>query len=63
MPQHPDLPAPIEPPREPKGLAVNDKVQCPNCCRMATVTHRDMGLMFFRCELCESVGAVNNSSQ
>ena len=35
-----------------------DLVQCPNCCRMARVTSRDMGLRFFRCELCESVGAV-----
>lgn len=34
------------------------RVQCPNCCRMAPVVRRDMGLLFFRCELCLSVGAV-----
>lgn len=35
-----------------------EKVQCPNCCRMAPVTERRMGLLFFRCELCETVGAT-----
>jgi len=35
-----------------------DRVQCPNCCRLAPVTNRSMGLLFYRCELCETVGAV-----
>ena len=35
-----------------------DKVQCPNCCRMARVTERRMGLLFFECELCGTVGAT-----
>jgi hypothetical protein len=35
-----------------------DRVQCPNCCRLAFVTHRSMGLLFYRCELCETVGAL-----
>jgi ribosomal protein L37AE/L43A len=38
--------------------AAIDKVQCPNCCRMAAVTERRMGLLFFQCELCETVGAT-----
>jgi hypothetical protein len=33
------------------------RVQCPNCCRLALVTSRSMGLLFYRCELCETVGA------
>jgi hypothetical protein len=33
-------------------------VQCPNCCRLAFVTRRSMGLLFYRCELCETVGAI-----
>jgi hypothetical protein len=35
-----------------------DRVQCPNCCRLASVTSRRMGLLFYRCELCETIGAV-----
>jgi hypothetical protein len=34
------------------------RVQCPNCCRLAFVTRRSMGLLFYRCELCETVGAI-----
>ena len=34
------------------------KVQCPNCCKLAPVTTRSMGLLFYRCGLCETVGAV-----
>jgi hypothetical protein len=34
------------------------RVQCPNCCRLAYVTRRSMGLLFYRCELCETVGAT-----
>jgi hypothetical protein len=34
------------------------RVQCPNCCRMATVVRREMGLLFYECELCLTVGAI-----
>ncbi len=40
------------------GANTIDKVQCPNCCRMAPVTERKMGLLFFECELCGTTGAV-----
>jgi ribosomal protein L37AE/L43A len=33
-------------------------VQCPNCCKRAPITARRMGLLFYRCELCGSVGAT-----
>ena len=35
-----------------------DRVQCPNCCRLAYVTSRNMGLLFYRCALCGSVGTT-----
>ena len=35
-----------------------ERVPCPNCCRLARVTSRRMGLLFYRCDLCEAVGAV-----
>ena len=41
-----------------RAQPVIDKVQCPNCCRMARVTERRMGLLFFECELCGTVGAT-----
>jgi ribosomal protein L37AE/L43A len=34
------------------------RVPCPNCCRLARVTSRRMGLLFYRCDLCEAVGAI-----
>jgi hypothetical protein len=34
------------------------RVQCPNCCKLAYVTRRSLGLLFYRCELCETVGAT-----
>ena len=34
------------------------RVQCPNCCRLAFVVRRSMGLLFYRCELCGTVGAM-----
>ena len=43
---------------EPEDLG---RVQCPNCCRLAYVTRRSMGLLFYRCELCETVGATPTS--
>jgi hypothetical protein len=33
------------------------RVQCPNCCRLAFVVSREMGLLHYRCELCLYVGA------
>jgi hypothetical protein len=36
-----------------------ERVQCPNCCRLAPVTRRDRGLRFYRCELCFTEGAVD----
>jgi len=33
-------------------------VQCPSCCKLAYVTRRATGLLFYRCELCLTVGAV-----
>ena len=36
--------------------------QCPNCCKLASVTRRSMGLLFYRCELCETVGAIRGTS-
>ena len=38
------------------------RVQCPNCCRLAYVTRRSMGLLFYHCELCETVGAIPETS-
>lgn len=35
-----------------------DRVQCSNCCRLAPVTARRMGLLFYECELCLTTGAV-----
>ena len=35
-----------------------ERIQCPNCCKLAYVTRRSMGLLFYRCELCETVGAT-----
>ena len=34
------------------------RVQCPNCCRLARVTGRSMGLLLYQCELCLTVGAA-----
>jgi hypothetical protein len=34
------------------------RVQCPNCCRLAYVVRRNMGLLFYECELCGTTGAV-----
>ena len=34
------------------------RVQCPNCCRLAFVVRRRMGLVFYKCELCGTVGAT-----
>lgn len=34
------------------------RVQCPNCCRLAFVTSRGMGLLFYECELCGTRGAA-----
>ena len=53
-PDHP-LPAPAR-----EGV---DRIQCPNCCRLAFVTGRSMGLIFYRCELCETVGAAPDPAQ
>lgn len=41
-----------------RAQPVIEKVQCPNCCRLARVTERRMGLLFFECELCETVGTT-----
>jgi hypothetical protein len=34
------------------------RVQCPNCCRLAFVVRRELDLLFYRCELCGTVGAM-----
>ena len=34
------------------------KVQCPNCCRLAPVIRRGAELLYFRCELGLTTGAV-----
>jgi hypothetical protein len=39
------------------------RVQCPNCCKFAYVTRRSQGLLFYRCELCETVGATPETSE
>ena len=38
-----------------------DRVQCSNCCRLAPITGRRMGLLFYECELCLTTGAVPDS--
>jgi hypothetical protein len=38
--------------------AVEEHVQCPNCCRLAPVVDRRMGLLFYECELCGTRGAT-----
>jgi hypothetical protein len=48
----------FEPGPEERAPATPEYRPCPNCCRLALVTRRSMGLVFYRCELCESVGAV-----
>ena len=40
-----------------------ERVQCPNCCKQARVTARRMGLLFYRCDLCETVGAAPDPAQ
>jgi hypothetical protein len=47
-----------EPAEAPRDRQLPDRVQCPNCCRMAPITSRSMGLWFFECELCLTTGAV-----
>jgi hypothetical protein len=47
-----------EPQSDPQRVT---RLQCPNCCRLAFVVRRDMGLLFFECELCGTVGAVPDS--
>jgi hypothetical protein len=53
---------PVSEPDEPSEAADDapavTRVQCPNCCRMAPVVRREMGLVFYECELCLTVGAV-----
>lgn len=54
-----DAPEPPDAVGPPEGAAAPpDCVPCPNCCRLALVVSRSMGLLFYRCELCLSVGAV-----
>ena len=45
-----------EPPNA--GEKAADRFPCPNCCRLAHVTGRRMGLIFYRCDLCDTVGAA-----
>jgi hypothetical protein len=40
------------------GAGVEEHVQCPNCCRLAAVVDRRMGLLFYECELCGTTGAT-----
>ncbi len=40
------------------AAAAADRVQCPNCCRLARVTSQRMGLLFYACDLCGSEGAT-----
>ena len=51
-----DLP-PAPGPR-PGFTASADRVQCPNCCRLARVVNRQASLLFYECDLCGSVGAT-----
>ena len=44
--------------QRPETRAERDRVQCPNCCKLAPVIARQMGLLFYRCELCGAVGAT-----
>ena len=44
--------------QRPEARDVSPSVQCPNCCKLAPVTARQMGLLFYCCELCGSVGAT-----
>lgn len=39
-----------------------ERVQCPNCCRLAPVIARGMGLLYYRCELCHTIGAAPEDS-
>jgi hypothetical protein len=43
------------------GSEAAERVQCPNCCRMAIVIRRAEGLLFYECELCLTVGATPES--
>jgi hypothetical protein len=55
----PDLPSPDRPDdAEVLDRAHAGRVQCPNCCKLAYVTRRSAGLLFYRCELCLTVGAA-----
>jgi hypothetical protein len=44
-----------EPESDPQAVT---RLQCPNCCRLACVVKRSMGLLFYECELCGTVGAI-----
>lgn len=54
--ENPDAPAHAHAPASPP--ASDERVPCPNCCRLAPVTGRHMGLIEYRCELCFTVGAT-----
>jgi hypothetical protein len=41
----------------------SDRVQCPNCCRLARVTETRMGLLYYACDLCGSVGATPTTEE
>jgi transcription elongation factor Elf1 len=40
------------------SAGAEEHVQCPNCCRLASVVDRRMGLLFYECELCGTRGAT-----
>ena len=52
----------IDPPGPSDKRADLGRLQCPNCCKLAYVTRRSMGLLFYRCELCETVGATPDTT-
>ena len=61
----PEIPDPGEFATDPVELSEErtelDRVQCPNCCKLAFVIRRSQGLLFYRCALCETVGATPES--
>ena len=62
-PQEPESPDCLERELSAHNQPTTAKVQCPNCCRLAPVTGRNLGLLFFRCELCGTSGATPEEHQ
>jgi hypothetical protein len=44
---------------EPPQADSRERVQCSNCCQLAPITGRGLGLLFYECELCGTRGTAS----